>query len=260
VLILLPPSQGKLAPERGGPLELEALSFAPLNPTRQTILASLERLSAGNPARARRVLALSPRQDAEIQRNRLLSSAPTAPAHQVYAGVLYDALDYEQLPSAARRRANRWVVVSSALWGALRLTDRIPTYRLSAGTVLPRVGNVDTRWREALAGVLSDAAGRGVVLDLRSGAYAALWTPTGSVADRTVVARVLQRRRDGSTAVVSHHNKATKGRLVAALARQVEPLSLEALAEAVAATGAVIELIQPTRGRAGRLDITVDEL
>lgn len=65
--------------------------------------------------------------------------------------------------------------------------------------------------------MLDDAAGRGPVLDLRSAAYAATWTPRGELAERTVTVRVLHEREvDGVPvrSVVSHFNKATKGRLV----------------------------------------------
>ena len=37
-LVLLPPSEGKLAPARGRPLDLAALSFPPLTPLRESLL------------------------------------------------------------------------------------------------------------------------------------------------------------------------------------------------------------------------------
>ena len=45
-----------------------------------------------------------------------------------------------------------------------------------------------------------------------------MWKPSGAVADRTVAIRVLQERPDGSRSVVSHFNKAHKGRLASVLA------------------------------------------
>jgi uncharacterized protein len=87
-----------------------------------------------------------------------------------------------------------------------------------------------------------------------------MWAPTGEVASRAVAIRVLQRRPDGSVKVVSHHNKATKGRLLAALARRAAPTTLPALADAVAATGVEVDLTLPRGGRPGRLDVVTDDL
>ena len=111
------------------------------------------------------------------------------PASEVYTGVLYAALDYPSLTATARKRADRWVLVSSALWGVVRLDDEIASYRLSGDVTLPRIGAITSVWRKPLASSMPDAAGEGVVLDLRSGVYAKMWTPDGDVAERTATAR-----------------------------------------------------------------------
>ena len=261
MLILLPPSEGKAVIDAGDPVDLASLSFPMLTATRERLLRRVDMLTHGRESTALRVLGLSRRQLAELERDQTLLSSPAAPAAAVYTGVLYEALDLPSLPAPARRRVDGWVVVTSALWGAVRLTDRIPAYRLSGDTTLPRLGKVSTLWRRPLATVLSDAAAQGVVLDLRSSTYAAMWQPTHEIAERTVTGRVLQRRPDGSVQVVSHHNKATKGRLVAALARAGRaPSTLAALAEAVVATGAEVDLALPVNGKPGRLDIITGDL
>jgi cytoplasmic iron level regulating protein YaaA (DUF328/UPF0246 family) len=86
---------------------------------------------------------------------------------------------------------------------------------------LPGVGALGAYWRAAMTATLTGVAGEGLVLDLRSGAYAAMWTPRGETAGRTAVVRVLHERMVGGVvkrSVVSHFNKATKGRLVRDLA------------------------------------------
>src|SRR4029079_9594189 len=191
------------------------------------------KLCSGRESRARTVLGLSERQTDELELNRELVDARALPASRVYTGVLYEALDYASLSAAARRRADQWVLVSSALWGAVRLNDRIPAYRLSGNVALPRLGSVTPVWRKLLQAALPDAAGEGVIFDLRSGTYAKMWTPHADLVPQTVVGRVLHERPDGSRVVVSHHNKATKGRLVRALAcRRVAPQSIADLATA----------------------------
>lgn len=262
VLVLLPPSEGKTAPRRGKPLDLDTLSFPGLTSTREEVLDALVSLASSSPARALEVLGLSPRQTDEVARDAHLASAPTAAASTIYSGVLYDALDLASLDAASKRRAQRSVVIASALFGALRLGDRIPAYRLSGDVSLPGIGPLATAWRDPLALAMTEAAGRGLVVDLRSGTYAAMWKPTGDVASRTVAVRVLQQMPDGSRKVVSHFNKATKGRLLRHwLETAPDPRAAEDLADACASMGVVVELGEkPRAGSARRLDVVVTDL
>jgi cytoplasmic iron level regulating protein YaaA (DUF328/UPF0246 family) len=261
VLILLPPSEGKAPTDRGRPFDRDALSLPELGPTRERVLNNLVRLCAGRESRAREVLGLSVRQTEELDRNRKLAEPRALPAAVVYNGVLYAALDYSSLPAAARRRADRWILVFSGLWGAVHLHDAIPSYRLSGDVRLPRLGSVANLWRPALAKAIPDAAGSGVILDLRSGTYAKMWTPTDQLAEQTVVARVMQQRPDGARVVVSHHNKATKGRLVRSLARQTKtPRTIESLAGLIESQGVGVELRRGHPGRPWQLDVVVGDL
>jgi hypothetical protein len=262
VLVLLPPSEGKTAARRGRPLDLDALSFPELTPAREIVLDHLVRLAVSDPERLRAALGVSVRQMDEVARDAVLLSAPTAAAGRVYSGVLYDALDLASLDAPAKRRAQRSIVVSSALFGALRLGDRIPAYRLSGDTVLPGLGGLPALWRDPLAAAMTRAAGRGLLVDLRSGAYASLWRPTGDVAARTVAVRVLQELPDGSRAVVSHFNKATKGRLVRGwMAEGADPRDADDLADACEKAGVVAELApRAGSGSVRRLDVVVSDL
>ena len=221
MLVLLPPSEGKAsAPAHGRALDLEALSFPELAGPRAQLLEALVELCSGDPQVARATLGLSPGLAAEMELNRRLTSTPTRPAGDLYTGVLYDALALGSLPTAARRRAGRWLLVFSGLWGVLRLTDRVPAYRLSPDVLVPGIGTLSTHWRGPIAAAMAPVTERGLVLDLRSTSYGPLWRPRGATADRTVTVRVLHERRPGdpgSRSVVSHFNKATKGRLVRAL-------------------------------------------
>ncbi|MEH0930324.1 peroxide stress protein YaaA [Micromonospora sp. CPCC 205558] len=218
MLILLPPSEGKADAGTGRRWAPDRLSLPELNPARERVLDALVALSAGpDEEAARAALGLSEGQRGELRRNARLREAATAPAERLYTGVLYEALDLASLPVAAQRAARRSILISSGLWGAVRLADRIPPYRCPIGARLPDVGALSTYWRRELTPALDGAAGRGPVLDLRSGAYAATWTPRGGLAERTVTVRVLHERQvDGVPvrSVVSHFNKATKGRLV----------------------------------------------
>lgn len=188
MLILLPPSEGKAQKGRGRPLELDRLSFPELVEARAHVLEALQTTSGRPDAVAR--LTAPPGAAAEVARNVEILDLPTMPAERLYTGVLYDALDIASLEGDALRRARRWLVVTSALFGALRLADRVPTYRLPICARLDGIAGLEAFWRPALAPVLTAAAGRGLVVDCRSSSYVATWRPTAELADRWVQVRV----------------------------------------------------------------------
>jgi cytoplasmic iron level regulating protein YaaA (DUF328/UPF0246 family) len=210
VLVLLPPSETKHPGGDGAPLDLTSLSAAELTPLREQLVAAVVSLSADVPA-ARAALGLSPAQDDEIARNAALRTGPTMPAIERYTGVLYDALDVRSLTRAQRRRADERLAIGSALFGVLRADDAVPAYRLSAGSSLPGLPTLRSLWKPVLTDVLAGIDG--LVVDLRSGAYAELAPVPGAV-----TVQVLSERPDGKRAVVSHFNKAHKGRLARLLA------------------------------------------
>ncbi|MGY1456597.1 peroxide stress protein YaaA [Streptomyces sp. SS8] len=265
MLVLLPPSEGKAAGASGPALDLEALSLPGLTAAREAVLAELVELCSADEDKAREVLGLSEGLRGEVARNAGLRTAPTRPAGEVYTGVLYDALDLATLDAAARERAGQWLLVFSGLWGAVRVGDPIPPYRCSGGVRLPALGPLGRYWREPLESVLPEAAGEGLVLDLRSAAYGAMWKPKGALAGRTATVRVLQSRIVGGVekrSVVSHFNKATKGRMVRALLREgLEPGGPAELAEALRGLGYTVEAEPPAKGGTPwRLDVVVTEL
>lgn len=205
------------------------------------------------------MLGLSAGQADLVLRNAGLPDAPTARADQIYTGVLYDALDVASLSAAAKRRATARVAVASSLFGMVRLGDRIPSYRLSGDAGLPGLGPVAGLWREALPVVMADAIGTGLFVDLRSGMYASFWRPGPELARRTATVRVLH-EVGGTRKVVSHFNKATKGRIVRALLEDgADPRTPTALAAALERLGWTVEMGTP--GKAGtQLDVVVTEV
>ena len=229
MLVLLPPSEGKAVGSRGAPLDLDRLSFPELSAARRRVLDALVEASARPDALA--VLDAPKGAADRVTANTGLWTAPTLRASDLYTGVLYDALDLASLDAAAKRRASRWLVVVSALFGALRPGDRVPSYRLSMGVDLPGVGPLARAWRDELDRVLPKAARRGVVVDLRSSTYVAAWKPSGHVAERTVAVHVV-RDGPGARTAVSHMAKHTRG-LVARelLVAGVDPRTPDELAE-----------------------------
>jgi cytoplasmic iron level regulating protein YaaA (DUF328/UPF0246 family) len=127
--------------------------------------------------------------------------------------------------------------VGSALFGLLRAEDRIPAYRLSATSKLPGRPGLATRWRPVLEPVLAELAQRELVVDLRSGAYVGL----GRLAPAVRV-DVVAEQPDGRRSVVSHFNKAHKGRLARALAAgRSEPNDAAGVAAVAGRAGMQVE-------------------
>lgn len=256
MLILLPPSEGKNTPARGKPLDLPTLDFPGLLEPRARVLEALVSLCRDHPDTAPEVLGIGPTQHDLVALNAALANAPTARADRVYAGVLYDALDIATLSTGAKRRAGSRLAVTSSLFGILRLADRIPAYRLSGDAVLPGLGPVAAIWRDSLGPAVEEALGGGLLVDLRSTMYAGFWRPPAELADRVATIRVLH-ESDGRRSVVSHFNKATKGRIVRALLEDGgNPTTPEKLAALLASLGWTVETGRPTR-KGTQLDVVV---
>ena len=234
MLVLLPPSETKHPGGDGPPLDLAALTAPELTPVRTELVEALVKLADDVPA-SRAALGLSPKQDDEIERNAALWTSPTLPALQRYTGVLYDALDVRSLTRAQRARADRRLAVGSALFGVVGGADLVPAYRLSAGSTLPGQPTLRALWKPALSPVL--AAVDGLVVDLRSGSYAALAPVPGAVD-----LQVLSERPDGTRSVVSHFNKAHKGRVARLLAASTaEPVDVVGLRRLLRRAGLHVE-------------------
>ncbi len=237
MIVLLPPSETKRTGGDGPALDLATLSWPELSALRGELVDELVALASDPPA-CRTALGISPAQDAEIERNAALRRAPTLPVLRRYTGVLYDALDAESLRGAQATRARARLAVGSALFGLLRADDQIPAYRLAASSKLPGQPPLAARWRPLTEPALADLAHRELVVDLRSGAYVGL----GRL-DSAVRADVVNEQPDGRRTVVSHSNKAHKGRLARALAAtRAEPADAADVAAVARRAGMRVEL------------------
>lgn len=210
-------------------MDLPGLAHPALNPVRERLVTALQDAAARDLDGLAGALGCSVD---EASKDLRLTTSGTLPALRRYTGVVYEALSYATLSPAGRRRANSSLRVASALFGLLIPTDRIPAYRLSGGTSVPGFGSLAAAWRPVLEPEI--AAHRGLVVDLRSGPYAALArVPTA------VQVRVL-RETDGARAVVSHDNKYTKG----LLARELCERGARTVADVAAAGTAVADVVE----------------
>lgn len=236
MIVLLPPSETKRGGGDGPPLRLEKLANPGLGALRAALVGELVDLAADPPA-CRTALGVSPSQDAEIARNAALRTAPTLPALRRYTGVLYDALDVDSLRGAEAKRARARLAIGSALFGLLRADDQVPAYRLSATSKLPAKPTLAARWKPLLEPLLAELASQDLIVDLRSGSYVALGPTSGAIH-----VKVLAEHPDGRRTVVTHFNKAYKGRLARILAStRAEPTDAAAVAAVARRAGMQVE-------------------
>lgn len=237
--ILLPPSEKKATGGDGSPLDLATLGFPGLTPARERVLAALGQVCRRRDAA--KVLGLPPGQAEDaLARNKTLREAPAVPVSRLYTGVLYDNLDLADLDAEA---AAEQIVVFSGLWGALRLTDRVPPYRLAMAVSLPREGRLGTLWRPAMRDALR--LDGDLTVDMRSGPYTSVWRAP----EPAVAVRVFRERLVGGVpqrTVVSHMAKATRGQIAHDLLKAgAAPRTPDQLLKAVADLGHTAELNGP---------------
>ena len=248
MLLILPPSETKRDGGAGGSrLDLGALSFEALTPQRSAALSSLATLSR-NLKLATGALSLGPTQQHEVLRNREVSTSPVMPALDRYTGVLYDGLQVEELSESQRAFANDHVVVHSALFGLIGAGDRIPAYRLSHNSRLPGL-SLGRHWRGVVSAEL--AARSGLLLDLRSEAYASLGAAPRR--DDSLYIRVVSYGANGRRTALSHFNKKAKGEFTrAVITAGVDHTDRDSLLEWAANSGILLE-----NGAPGELDLVV---
>ncbi|MGP9536881.1 YaaA family protein [Brachybacterium sp. AOP43-C2-M15] len=218
MLILLPPSETKTRPSEvgTGTLDVAAMALPELRSARETVLRAAQRTAAGQDAAARLgVPASSPEL---VGRMLHLDLEPIAAPLAVYSGVLYDQLDAASAPTQDRR-----VMVQSALLGLVDAAhDRIPAYRLSAGSHLSRLGKAGSWWAPRLKDpatqlIREQADGRSpVVIDCRSGSYRSMMR-LRSTPDVRVLEVAPVQEKDGRRTVVSHDAKRYRGIVTALL-------------------------------------------
>ena len=210
MLMWLPPSEGKNSPVSGAPLAVDSLAFPALAASRHEVMGALSALGDGE--EAARALGVGARAQAQLAANTALLTSPTAPAHRVYSGVLFEALT-ALFPQAWESPAAENVTIFSGLFGAVAARDHIPDHRLAMGTSLPPLGVLSSYWAPRLDEALAAEARDRIVLDARSGPYrAACKAPWAHVWELRV-----EREENGQRTVISHDAKRWRGALTGAL-------------------------------------------
>ena len=243
MIFLLPPSETKRPGGVGVSLAESPSDYSDIAKASKKVQKALIALSK-DPELAAKELKLGKRNISDLDANLKLLKSATMPSLQRYTGVLFDALDYDQLSSQAKIRADQQVFIQSSLFGLIPGSQPIPYYRLSANSKLVGLNLVEL-WTKAHRSFWNSVTGP--VLDLRSKAYVAL-NPVPADKESFYV-EVLDQ---DSGRALNHFNKKAKGAFI----RSALETGLSSVANLDdAATGAglgarvngkTIELIVPT--------------
>ena len=214
MLLLLPPSETKQIGGTNLTIEQVHLSYGQLNEARDMILEALLKLCK-NKAEATKVLKLSSKQLGDRELNLAIKQAPTMPAYERYTGTLFKAIDIDSFTKHEVEIMRGNVLIQSALFGLISATDRIPWYRLSANTALPKA-NLKKIWPEHSGAAFKRLVDMPII-DLRSKAYVEL-APIPQHLDSYWV-EVVAEDAKGQRRALNHFNKTAKGELVGAFVR-----------------------------------------
>jgi len=229
MLLLLPPSETKKIGGTNLTIEQVHLSYGQLNEARDLVLDALLKVCK-NKAEATRVLKLSSKQLGDRELNLAIRQAPTMPAFERYGGTLYKAIGVESFTKHEVELMRENVLIQSALFGLISATDRIPWYRLSASTALPKA-NLKKIWQEHSGAAYARLVDMPII-DLRSKAYVDL-APIPEHLDSYWV-EVVAEGSNGERRALNHFNKTAKGELVGAFVRAKTPPRTLAQLKAVA--------------------------
>lgn len=234
--ILLPPSDDKvsggnsLAPKMFDRRSSHTFNyFVGLNPERRQVIEALNSVAAD--ADDLESLLSVPDDKVEHARacNLEVMTSPLMSALDRYSpGVMYKALDFENLPTGAQRRLLEHGVILSPLYGLLRPDDLIPEYYLSLNADLPGLGSVREFWAPFVTPLLNDLLASHFVWNLLPSEVGSIWEPDGR--HRGFVDVGFFRRSKGKLAPIVEGLDELRGRFVNTLVRGPAD-SIDSLAE-----------------------------
>jgi len=139
------------------------------------------------------VLILLPPSEKKVE-----TSKPT-PAISVYTGVLYQALAWQSLSPAAKKRGEASVAIISAKYGALRPSDRIESYK----------EKIDNKAMAKVVAATLDGVESGLIVDCRSSTYKGVWKAPIEITVEVKISTVV----DGVRTVITHMSKKSRGEI-----------------------------------------------
>ena len=164
-------------------------------------------------------------------------------------GVMYEAMEFQALPTGAQRRLLENGVIFSGLFGLLRPDDLIPDYRLRMDAIVGDIGKVSRYWQPHISPRLDEALRGKVVWNLLSGASEDAWEDGETYAEMYRL-KFYNEDESGERKAVSHGVKELRGTLVNYIVTEVVD-SLEGLQEWEAPGGYELDQEESELGEKG---------
>ena len=128
-----------------------------------------------------------------------LPTPVAAPAMKVYAGVLYEALDYKSLSAAAKKKAEKSLIIISSKYGAIGPMEKIKSYK----------AKIDNAKMKTKVAAVLDAREEELIIDCRSSTYQSVWA---APLNNCIEIRVFQ-NVNGEKRVITYLSKKTRGEI-----------------------------------------------
>lgn len=222
-VLLLPPSESKATPPGNGMGFDNAMkskktnSFAALGPMREMVFEALDQVLARTGGWEEVFEVRGEALDETIRLNRSFRTSTTMPARELYAGIMYQAIDFKTLAKKEQQLFDKQALIVSGLFGLVRPTDRLPPYKLKIGANLGGVvGKLANFWRGPVSDVLRHELKGKVVWDFLPDQHRRVWDGSGEIRACHQVKFVKRVIRSGVAEwkTISHHSKALKGALI----------------------------------------------
>ncbi|MEM1270034.1 MAG: peroxide stress protein YaaA [Bacteroidota bacterium] len=223
--ILLPPAEGKQS--GGNPFAPRMFDrgantfnyFSGLNPERRQLINALHEQIESDDDLEKLFGVKGDTLGEALEANRAVFTNPVMSALDRYSpGVMFQAMDFQNLPTGAQRRLLEHGVIFSGLFGVLRPDDLIPNYRLKMDASVSGVGRVSTYWKPHVSRVLNELVDGRFVWNLLPGAHQAAWDDAGTY--RGMVDVKFFKESDGERKAVTHAVKPLRGKLVNLIVRE----------------------------------------
>ncbi len=222
-VLLLPPSETKATPPGNGMTFDNAMknkrtnSFKGLTANRERLYDALDTVLKRTGGWEEVFEVRGDALESAIRLNRAFRQSTTMPARDLYAGIMYSAIEYKTLGKKEKALFDKQTLIFSGLFGLLRPTDRIPPYKLKMSANLGGVvGKVANYWRGPVSEILRQELKGKVVWNFLPDQHRRVWDNSGEIkADHQVkfVKRVI-RSGVAEWKTISHHSKALKGALI----------------------------------------------
>ncbi len=235
--ILLPPAEGKQ--EGGNPFAPDMFDyrtsntfnyFHQLKPERRRLIDHLHTVIKSGEHDLSALFGLKEvALEAAVAANLGIYKSPLISALDRYApGVMYQAMDFQGLPTGAQRRLLEEGIIFSGMFGLLRPDDLIPMYKLKMDADIPGLGKVNQFWKESLSKALNETIADRWVWNFLPGIHEDAWT--NEVTYEAMVRVKFFVQKGSEREPVTHGVKPLRGKLANYIVRETVE-DLEMLAE-----------------------------